>query len=96
MLAYLREHEDERILCVANLSRHAQAVELNLAAFEGRVPVEIMGKTSFPPIGKLPYLLTLPGHGYYAFRLAEDAPPPTWHAQVLSTRELPTLVLTAG
>jgi maltose alpha-D-glucosyltransferase/alpha-amylase len=96
VLAYLREYEGESILCVANLSRHAQAVELALSAYDGRVPVEIMGKTSFPPIGKLPYLLTLPGHGYYAFRLAADAPPPTWHAQVLATRELPTLVLLEG
>ena len=93
ILAYLREHEDESILCIANLSRHAQAVELNLVRFDGRVPVELMGKTSFPPIGKLPYLLTMPGHGYYAFRLAADAAPPTWHTEVLPTRELPTLVL---
>ena len=96
VLAYLREYDGESILCVANLSRHAQAVELALPAFDGRVPVEIMGKSSFPPIGKLPYLLTLPGHGYYAFRLATDAPPPTWHAQMLPTRDLPTLVLLEG
>jgi maltose alpha-D-glucosyltransferase/alpha-amylase len=96
VLAYLREYDGESILCVANLSRHAQAVELALSAFDGRVPVEIMGKTSFPPIGKLPYLLTLPGHGYYAFRLAADAPHPTWHAQVLPARDLPTLVLLEG
>jgi maltose alpha-D-glucosyltransferase / alpha-amylase len=93
VLAYLRSHEAETILCVANLSRHAQAVELNLSRFEGRVPVELGGKTSFPPVGKLPYLLTLPGHGYYAFLLATDAQPPTWHAQVLPLKELPTLVL---
>ncbi|RPI43202.1 MAG: alpha-amylase, partial [Betaproteobacteria bacterium] len=93
ILAYLREWNGESILCVANLSRHAQAVELNLGRFEGRVPVTIMGRTSFPPIGKLPYLLTLPGHGYYAFHLATDAAPPTWHAQVIPLRELPTLVL---
>ncbi|MCC6531717.1 MAG: maltose alpha-D-glucosyltransferase [Burkholderiales bacterium] len=96
VLAYLREWQGDSILCVANLSRHAQAVELNLGRFEGRVPVELTGKTSFPPVGKLPYLLTLPGHGYYAFRLAADAPPPTWHAQVLPLRELPTLVLLEG
>jgi len=96
VLAYLRQYEGESILCVANLSRHAQAVELALPAFEGRVPVEMMGKSSFPPIGKLPYLLTLPGHGYYAFRLAADVPPPTWHAEVLPVRDLPTLVLLEG
>ncbi|MPZ42720.1 MAG: maltose alpha-D-glucosyltransferase [Betaproteobacteria bacterium] len=93
VLAYLREHDGDTILCVANLSRYAQAVELNLARFEGCVPVELGGKTSFPPVGKLPYLLTLPGHGYYAFQLSAEAPPPTWHAQVLPLKELPTLVL---
>jgi maltose alpha-D-glucosyltransferase/alpha-amylase len=93
VLTYLREYEGQTILCVANLSRHAQAVELELHRFEGRVPVELNGKTSFPPIGKLPYLLTLPGHGYYAFQLSAEAPPPTWHAQVLPLKELPTLVL---
>ncbi len=93
ILAYLREWQDESILCVANMSRYPQAVELSLGRFEGRVPIELRGKTSFPPIGKLPYLLTLPGHGYYAFLLAADAPPPTWHAQIAPTRELPTLVL---
>ena len=41
ILAYLREYEDETILCVANLSRTPQAVELDLAEFDGRVPVEL-------------------------------------------------------
>ena len=54
--AYLREYEDEAILCVANLSRTAQPVELDLKRFKGRVPVEMLGRTSFPPIGELPYL----------------------------------------
>ena len=38
-----------------------------------------MGSISFPPIGKLPYMLTLASHGYFAFRLATDAPAPQWH-----------------
>ncbi|MBX6392641.1 MAG: maltose alpha-D-glucosyltransferase, partial [Burkholderiales bacterium] len=63
VLAYLREYRDETILCVANLSRYPQAVELDLSKFENRVPVEVLGRVSFPPIGKLPYLLTLPGYG---------------------------------
>ncbi len=61
ILAYLREHEGDKILCVANLARSAQAVELNLGEFRGRVPVELLGRSPFPPIGDLPYLLTLPG-----------------------------------
>ena len=95
ILAYLREYAGEAILCVTNLSRVPQAVELDLARFEERVPVEIMGKESFPPIGKLPYLLTLSGHGYFAFRLAQDAKPPAWHEQRLPYRPLPVLVLAA-
>ena len=46
-----------------------------------------------PPVGKLPYLVTLPGHGYMAFRLATDAKPPGWHEERLATRRLPVLVL---
>jgi maltose alpha-D-glucosyltransferase/alpha-amylase len=67
ILAYVREEGDsepgEVVLCVANLARGAQPVELDLARFQGRVPIEMLGQTPFPPIGKLPYLLTLPGHG---------------------------------
>jgi maltose alpha-D-glucosyltransferase/alpha-amylase len=58
VLAYLRELNDEAILCVGNLSRAAQPVELDLKKFKGRIPVELLGRTSFPPIGDLPYLLT--------------------------------------
>jgi maltose alpha-D-glucosyltransferase / alpha-amylase len=79
ILAYLREHEDEQVLCVANMSRTLQAVELDLGAFEGRVPVEVVGGTSFPPIGRLPYLLTLPPFGFYAFQLCAHAQLPPWH-----------------
>ena len=96
ILAYVREWEDEKILCVTNLSRTAQPVELNLADFKGRVPVELVGQAAFPPIGDLPYLLTLKGYGYYAFRLATDVEAPNWHQDYLPNRELPVLVLTEG
>lgn len=79
ILAYLREHEDEAVLCVANLSRTAQAVELDLSRFRGRVPVELTGRSAFPPVGDLPYLLTLPAYGFYWFALAEEAEMPRWH-----------------
>ena len=52
------------ILCVHNLARAAQAVELDLSAFEGMVPVEMLGRSSFPPIGRLPYLLTFATRGF--------------------------------
>ena len=85
ILAYLREHalEDgthETILCVFNLSRTAQAVELDLSAFTARVPVDIVGGSVFPPIGQLNYLLTLPAYGQFWFLLATDTALPTWHS----------------
>ena len=77
IIAYLREYQDadghqETILCVANLSRAAQAAELELADYDGRVPVEMVGGTSFPPIGQLHYLLTLPPYGFFWFLLADE------------------------
>ncbi|SMH58643.1 maltose alpha-D-glucosyltransferase [Azospirillum agricola] len=83
VLAYLRcletENGSEIVLCVANLSRSAQAVELDLKAFKGRIPVELLGRTVFPPVGDLPYLLTLPAYGFYWFTLAAEAELPSWH-----------------
>jgi maltose alpha-D-glucosyltransferase/alpha-amylase len=96
ILAYLRELHEEAVLCVANLSRSAQPVELDLKAYKGRVPVELLGRTSFPPIGDLPYLLTIPAHGFYWFRLATDAPAPPWHTQMIVPEEAPILVLFDG
>ncbi len=98
VLAYLRELGDEVILCVANLGRSAQPVELDLARFRGRVPVELMGRTAFPPIGELPYLLSLQAHGFYWFRLAPpgEVDVPRWHEERLSRDDLPVLVLFDG
>ncbi len=96
VLAFLREFEDEAILCVANLSRVPQAAELDLGRFQGRVPVELFGQEAFPPVSTLPYLVMLHGHGYLAFRLATDAKPPGWHEERLPPRRLPTLVLAHG
>ena len=96
VLAYLRELGDEAILCVANVSRSAQPVELDLSRFRGRVPVELLGRTTFPPIGELPYLLTLPAHGFYWFRLATDAEVPSWHEEYVIREDLSVLVLFDG
>jgi maltose alpha-D-glucosyltransferase/alpha-amylase len=96
ILAYLREYGDDTILCVANLSRTAQPVELNLSAFKGRVPVEMLGRTTFPPISDLPYFLTISAHGFYWFRLTTDAEAPSWHEQIFSIEERPVLVLFDG
>ena len=59
------------ILCVANLSRTPQAVELDLSDFQGRLPIELDGHSQFPPIGQLTYLLTLPPYGFYWFLLSK-------------------------
>src|SRR5215472_4461001 len=79
ILAYLREHDSETILCVANVSRSPQAVELDLSEFAGRVPIELNGGSLFPPIGTLTYLLTLPPFGFYWFVLAKESESPSWH-----------------
>lgn len=96
ILAYTREWQDQTVLCVVNLSRHAQPVELDLSAFRGQVPTEMMGHTPFPPIGDLPYLLTLPGYGVYWFRLLAEGEIPPWHEELLPPMELATLVLADG
>jgi len=71
VLAYVRQYQDEVILCVANLSRSAQATELDLSAFKGRIPLEMLGRTRFPAIGELPYMITLSPFGFYWFQLQE-------------------------
>ena len=64
VLAFLRRSDEERVLVLANLSRFSQYVELDLAAFAGMTPVEMFGRTPFPAIGTLPYLLTLGPFGF--------------------------------
>ena len=60
-----------RCLCVANLSRSVQPVELDLAAYAGLTPVEMLGYTDFPTIGRPPYFLTLGPYGFYWFELQQ-------------------------
>jgi maltose alpha-D-glucosyltransferase/alpha-amylase len=71
VLAYVREWEGDTVLCVNNLSRFAQPVELSLQRFEGRTPIELLGRVPFPRIGELPYLLTLGPYGFYWFQIVE-------------------------
>lgn len=99
ILAYLREYTDpdgnsEVVLCVANVSRAAQAAELELSHYAERVPVEMLGGSAFPPIGQLPFLLTLPPYAFYWFLLASHDRMPSWHVQPAEgLPELTTLVL---
>src|SRR5205085_5543885 len=71
VLAYVRQTQEEVILCVANLSRSAQATELDLSPFKGRIPLEMLGRMRFPAIGELPYMITLAPYGFYWFQLQE-------------------------
>jgi maltose alpha-D-glucosyltransferase/alpha-amylase len=90
VLAYVRQYGDETILCVANLSRSAQAVELDMSQWKGHIPQEMLGRTRFPRIGELPYLVTLPPYGFFWFLLmpeVEQIP------EKALPREVTTLVL---
>ncbi len=99
VLAYLRIHEDEVILCVVNLSRAAQAVELDLSPYKGTAPLELIGRSRFPLIGDLTYLLTLSPYGFYWFQLEAQGsrtdmpqPPP----EPVLVPDYITLVVTTG
>jgi maltose alpha-D-glucosyltransferase/alpha-amylase len=92
VLAFVRTHEDEKILVVANLSRFAQHVELDLSRFKGMVPVELFGRVEFPPIGDLPYFITLGPHTFYWFSLAEPGEQPA----ALEARRVPRIASTGG
>jgi maltose alpha-D-glucosyltransferase/alpha-amylase len=76
VLAYKRQWKrpdgrEDIVLCVNNLSRFPQPVELDLSEHRDYAPMELTGGVKFPAIGELPYLLTLPGHGFYWFQLVE-------------------------
>ena len=94
VLVYVRQYQGEVVLCVANLSRSAQAAEIDLSPWRGRVPFELLGRTNFPPVGDGPYLITLAPYGFFWFLLCErDAS----KAEVSTTpAEFETLVLTQG
>jgi len=86
VLAFIRQYDGETVLVVANLSRYAQYVELDLSRFEGHVPTEAFGKTHFPPIGELPYMLTLAEYAFHLFTLS----PRTEAVLSIAERSLPT------
>jgi maltose alpha-D-glucosyltransferase/alpha-amylase len=69
IFAHIRRWEEDIVLCVHNVARSAQAVELDLSKYAGMVPEEMLGRTSFPAIGRLPYLLTLAPRGFFWFQL---------------------------
>jgi maltose alpha-D-glucosyltransferase/alpha-amylase len=75
VLAYLRRYENDQILCVANLSRFAQPVELDLSVLAGMKPIEMFGYSDFPVVGTAPYQLSLNPYGFYWFELHRSAGP---------------------
>lgn len=93
VLAFTRSFEDEDILVVANLSRFAQTVELDLEPFEGRVPIEIFGRSEFPAVGEdQPYFLSIGPYAFYWFTLKPQ--PSAQQPQPLV--EIPTLSLSGS
>jgi maltose alpha-D-glucosyltransferase/alpha-amylase len=90
VIAYVREYEGEIVFCVANLSRVPQQAALDLSAYSGRVPVEMIGWSPFATIGDDRYVITLPGHGFFWFLLSETAQAPAWETTLPD--ELPELV----
>jgi maltose alpha-D-glucosyltransferase / alpha-amylase len=94
VFAFVRQHAEERVLVVANLSRHAQLVELDLSAYRGLVPVEIFGRSRFRPIGDEVYRLTLSTHAFFWFSLEPaDQAPDDGREAPRSLEELPVLTV---
>ena len=81
ILAYLREHEERDASSASPTCRaRPRRWSSTCRAFRGAVPIELTGGAAFPPIGDLPYLLTLPAYGFFWFLLADEAEAPRWHA----------------
>lgn len=98
ILAYLREYttedSNEIILCVANMSRAAQAAELDLTPYAGKIPIEMIGGTLFPAITKLNYQLTLPPYGFYWFLLEDESQMRNWSVPPADVMpEMPTIII---
>jgi maltose alpha-D-glucosyltransferase / alpha-amylase len=72
-LSYTRRYRDRIVLIVNNLSRFTQPIELDLQEYEGFAPVEMLGKTRFPPIGTLPYFFTVGPHNFFWFDLVPES-----------------------
>jgi maltose alpha-D-glucosyltransferase/alpha-amylase len=72
VLAFLRQHQGESILVLANLSKYSQAISLDLKEFQGRQPVEIFSQNRFFEIGEDPYVFTLGPYGYYWFLMEQS------------------------
>jgi maltose alpha-D-glucosyltransferase / alpha-amylase len=93
ILAYLRQYQEEQVLCVANLSRFAQPVDLDLSKLEGLTPVEMLGYVDFPVIEKKPYRFTMAAYSFLWLELQRREEPAEIRAEV---KEQPPLNVTNG
>jgi maltose alpha-D-glucosyltransferase/alpha-amylase len=97
ILAFIREHDGERLLIVANLARSAQPAALDLARFDGLLPIELLDHTEFPRITTAPYVLTLGPYSFYWFMLVDPATLPSAGLAVppppVAERQLPALMV---
>jgi maltose alpha-D-glucosyltransferase / alpha-amylase len=89
VFAYVRSLDGDVVVAVANLSRYAQPVELDLARWAGMVPEEMFGRVPFPPINGRPYRLALGPHGFYWFHLMHPSEPVTVPGEAGAIRDTP-------
>jgi maltose alpha-D-glucosyltransferase / alpha-amylase len=94
VFVYVRQYQNDVLLCVANLSRSAQAAEIDLSPWRGRIPFEMLGRTNFPPIGDGAYIVTLGPYAFYWFQLCETVESATEAES--APAEFETLVVTHG
>ncbi|MCL5743691.1 MAG: maltose alpha-D-glucosyltransferase [Acidobacteria bacterium] len=92
VLAYIRRYQDEQVLCVANLSRFGQPVELDLSPLSGMTPIEMLGFTEFPAIGKAPYRLTMGPYAFFWFELQGTPEPYEIRAPTESAEACPVVI----
>ena len=96
VLAYVREYESEKILCIANLSRFLQAIELDLSKWKGLVPVELFSSNEMPVVGDNPYFLTMGPHAFYWFAMQPRAAPSIQSDGGQPARVLPEVRVAGG
>jgi maltose alpha-D-glucosyltransferase/alpha-amylase len=96
ILAFVRRYESEQILCIVNLSRFLQTVDLDLSQWKGLVPVELFGATELPVIGETPYFLTLGPHSFFWFSLQPRSTPIVQSDGQLAAPVLPEIRVSAA
>ncbi|HZS04525.1 MAG TPA: maltose alpha-D-glucosyltransferase [Blastocatellia bacterium] len=72
ILAFTRSYAGETVLCLFNLARSSQPVQLDLQEYEGRTPVDLQYQVNFPRITTQPYQLALNEYGFYWFLLEKE------------------------